>query len=142
MLRLMNKDDINEIINIENEALGHTLGFDMLNEIIDNPMMSAYVYEKDNKILGYISISFDGITLEILNFCVDVNNQNKGIGKEILTNLFEIYKNEGCKNVILDVRENNLRAIHVYESFGFKLIHKRIKYYDNKIDALIYEKKL
>lgn len=142
MLRLIKEEDINNIVKIENEALGHSLGYDMLKGIIDNPLMNAYVYEEDNKILGYISVSFDGITLEILNFCVDVNNQNKGIGKSILNNIIDKYKKEGCKNIILDVRENNLRAIHVYESFGFKLIFKREKYYNDLCNALIYEKKL
>ena len=70
MIRKIIKDDIDKIIEIENKTLNETLGYDMLNNIIDNNIMDAYVYVL-NDILGYISISFDGYTLEVLNFCVD-----------------------------------------------------------------------
>ena len=141
MIRELKESDIKSVVELENEALGESLGENMLTDMLTNPLMKSYVYE-DNKILGYISVSFDGYTLEILNFCVSSNNQNKGIGKKILNYaIIDSYKN-GCKNVILDVRSDNLRAIHLYESFGFKIIHTRKKYYKDLCDALIYEKKL
>ena len=41
----------------------------------------------------------------------------------------------------LDVAENNLPAIKLYEKMGFSLVHRRKGYYQNgKIDALIYIK--
>ena len=142
MIRLMKSSDIDKIIKIEEETLNETLGFDMLNEILTNKLMKAYVFLDNNNILGYISISFDGITLEILNFCVDKLNQHKGIGKKLLNYaIINSYK-EGCKNVILDVRKDNINAIKLYESFGFKLIHIRKDYYKDLCDALIYELKL
>ena len=141
MIRLMEFNDINDIIKIEEETLNETLGFNMLNDILTNDIMKAYVYV-DNKVLGYISVSFDGYTLEILNFCVDKNMQGKSIGKKLLNYaIINAYKN-GAKNVILDVRKDNLKAISLYESFGFKLIHTRKNYYKDTCDALVYELKL
>lgn len=141
MIRLMEFNDINDIIKIEEETLNETLGFNMLNDILTNDIMKAYVYI-ENKVLGYISVSFDGNTLEILNFCVDKNNQGKSIGKKLLNYaIINAYKEE-CKNVILDVRKDNNRAINLYESFGFKLIHTRKNYYKDSCDALVYELKL
>ncbi len=141
MIRKIIKDDIDKIIEIENKTLNETLGYDMLNNIIDNNIMDAYVYVL-NDILGYISISFDGYTLEVLNFCVDTKYQNEGIGTKLLNYaIINAYKNN-CKNVILDVKNNNFKAINLYESFGFKLIHRRLNYYKDNIDALVYELKL
>ena len=134
MIRLMEFNDINDIIKIEEETLNESLGFNMLNDILTNDIMKAYVYV-DNKILGYISVSFDGNTLEILNFCVDKNNQGKSIGKKLLNYAIINAFKEKCKNVILDVRKDNNRAINLYESFGFKLIHTRKNYYKDSCDA-------
>lgn len=141
MLRKIKESDIDSIIKLENETLGETLGESMLNDILTNPLMKAYVYD-DNKILGYISVSFDGNILEILNFCVSPNNQNNGIGKKLLNYaIMDSYK-DGCKSVILEVRADNIKAIHVYESFGFKKISIRKQYYKDLCDALVYEIKL
>jgi len=141
MLRQMKESDIDSIVNLENNTLGETLGHDMLHDILNNPIMKAYCYE-DNNVLGYISVSFDGNILEILNFCVDINYQNKKIGKKLLN--YAIINNYklGCKSVILEVRKDNLRAIHLYESFGFKNIYVRKNYYKDLVDALVYELKL
>ena len=141
MIRLMEFNDINDIIKIEEETLNETLGFNMLNDILTNDIMKAYVYI-ENKVLGYISVSFDGNTLEILNFCVDKNSQGKSIGKKLLNYAIINAFKEKCKNVILDVRKDNNRAINLYESFGFKLIHTRKNYYKDSCDALVYELKL
>jgi len=139
MLREIKKEDINSIVKIEEDTLNTTLGYEMLNDIISNPIMKAYVYD-DNGILGYISVSFDGITLEILNFCVDKAHQNKNIGKSLLNYAMDEASKNGCKRVFLEVREDNHRAIHIYEALGFKMIHTRKNYYSDSCNALVYEK--
>ncbi len=142
MLRKLENTDIDSVIELENSTIGETLGFNMLNDIITNPIMNAYVYLDKDIVKGYISVSFDGYTLEILNFCVDSNSQNKGIGKKLLNYaIINAYK-DGCKNVVLEVRRDNVKAIHLYESFGFKVISTRKQYYKDLCDALVYEKKL
>ncbi len=142
MLRELLEADIESVVNLENLTLGETLGSNMLKDIITNPIMKAYVYEELNKVLGYISISFDGYTIEILNFCVDESRQRSGIGKALLNYaIMNSYKN-GAKNVVLEVRRDNYKAIALYEAFGFKIISTRKKYYKDLCDALVYEKKL
>jgi ribosomal-protein-alanine N-acetyltransferase len=141
MLRRIKKEDIDSIIKIEEDTLNTTLGKEMLEDIISNPIMNAYVYD-DNGVLGYISTSFDGITLEILNYCVASNHQNKNIGKKLLEYAINEAVKAGGKTVFLEVRQDNKRAIHIYESFGFKLIHIRKNYYKDSCDALVYEKVL
>ena len=105
MLRKLENTDIESVVELENNTIGETLGFNMLNDIITNPIMDAYVYLDKDIVKGYISVSFDGYTLEIINFCVDSNSQNKGIGKKLLNYaIINAYK-DNCKNVILEVRK-------------------------------------
>ena len=142
MLRQMEYKDILSIIKIEEDTLNETLGFSMLNDILENPLLKAYVYESNNKVLGYISLSFDGAIIEILNFCVDKLNQKSGIGKKLLNYaIIDSYKLD-ARSVFLEVREDNYKAISLYESFGFKKIHVRKNYYKDLCNAIVYEKKL
>mgnify|MGYP003294473596 CR=1 FL=1 len=44
----------------------------------------------------------------------------------------ELAKLSKVKNVSLEVRESNERAINLYTSFGFKFSHKRERYYKDQ----------
>ncbi len=47
---------------------------------------------------------------------------NKGIGRKLLTCLIDISRQSGLKILSLEVRTDNKRAIHLYESLGFRRI--------------------
>ena len=47
---------------------------------------------------------------------------NKGIGRKLLTSLIALAKQSGLKVLSLEVRTDNKRAIHLYESLGFRRI--------------------
>lgn len=137
MLRPYRIDDIDRIVEIENNTLESSLGMDFyINDLI-NPLAKHYVYEIDDKIVGFISSYFDGEIIEILNFCVDNIFQSKGYGSKLLSAFFNQFE---ANSSILEVRSSNERAIHVYEKFGFKTIRTRKQYYSNGEDALFMQK--
>ena len=43
------------------------------------------------------------------------------------------------KSINLEVNEINFPAINLYKNFGFKIVGKRPKYYDNKYDAILMD---
>ncbi|SDO55497.1 Acetyltransferase (GNAT) family protein [Streptococcus equinus] len=47
---------------------------------------------------------------------------NQGIGRKLLTRLIALAKQSGLKVLSLEVRSDNSRAIHLYESLGFQKI--------------------
>lgn len=47
---------------------------------------------------------------------------NQGIGRKLLTRLIALAKQSGLKVLSLEVRTDNKRAIHLYESLGFRRI--------------------
>ncbi len=140
MIRKFNKDDILKIVELENETLNTSLGADMLNDSLDNEMAYFFVDEEDNDILAYISTMFDGETVEILNFCVKAKLQHQGLGTKMLSFINNYFYNLKAKNMILEVRFNNIKAINIYKKFGFKQIHVRKNYYSNGDDALVLNK--
>ena len=137
MLRPYRIDDIDRIVEIENNTLDHSLGIDFYTKDLNNPFAKHYVYEIDEKIVGFISSYFDGEIIEILNFCVDNIFQSQGYGSKMLSAFFNQFE---ANSSILEVRVSNERAIHVYEKFGFKTIRIRKEYYSNGEDALFMQK--
>ena len=139
MIRRINYDDVSKIVELENNTLGTTLGEKMLEMAVRSPMAYYYVYIENNKLLGYISTSFDGDVIEILNFCVDKNYQGKGIGKKLLAYVLSILYSKGAKSSILEVRESNIKAISLYKKMGYKEISIRKNYYSNGENAKVLE---
>lgn len=142
MIRAYKKEDIDEIVALELDTLGTTLGKEMLIDNLSNELSYFYVYEENNHILGYISISFDGYQGEILNFCVNKDYQHKGIGSKLLNELMNLLIEKGAKSFILEVRESNNNAIRLYEKFGFKEISIRKNYYSNLENAKVLLKEV
>lgn len=141
MIRRLEERDIKRVEELELDTLGTTLGSSMLKNSINSNIDFYFVYE-EKEVLGYISTVYSGEQVEILNICVDKNSQNKKIGTKLLSYIINYFYDLKTRSFILDVRRNNLRAIHLYEKFGFKQIHVRKNYYSNGDDALIYEKKM
>lgn len=140
MLRQYCKEDIKAIIDIENNSLHSSLGEEYYLQDLNNNLARHYVYEIENKIIGFISSVYDGFTLEILNFAIRKEYQNQGIGTKLLSEFLEIFVIEGVNGVVLDVRKSNERAQHLYEKLGFKTINVRKNYYTNGEDALVLQK--
>jgi ribosomal-protein-alanine N-acetyltransferase len=97
-----------------------------------------FVVREGKNIVGYIG--FEEIAGEghIINMAVSPECRRRGIGKELM----EYVLNQGSKDQIkvfyLEVRASNLPAQKLYEGFGFKVVGRRKKYYqDNQEDALL-----
>ncbi len=65
-------------------------------------------------------------------------------GQKIASNLIKSLEVElldrGVKTVLLEVRRSNTPAINLYTCLGYKKIAERKNYYENREDALIFNK--
>ena len=75
-----------------------------------------------------------------MNIVVRKSYRNQGIGQELLEELLHLAKETDLKICNLEVNENNLSAIHLYEKNGFVVIGRRPKYYHNIDDAILMQK--
>jgi ribosomal-protein-alanine N-acetyltransferase len=110
-----------------------------IEEDIKNDYVHIYVYEEDNNVLGFIHIENHFEITDVINIAVDKNYQGKGIGKKLLQYVID---NTEAEKIMLEVKVNNIAAIKLYESMGFKQIHVRPNYYEGNIDALIMERSI
>lgn len=82
--------------------------------------------------VGFMMVSIlSGAEAEILTFCVHPDYQRGGIGRQLMTELITSLSLFDCTECYLDVAEDNVPAIKLYEQFGFKIAGKRQNYYKN-----------
>ena len=84
----------------------------------ENRLMCAF-YDKGN-IVGYYSLLLqDNNECELNNLCVIPACRHKGIGEELLKNVFKVAKELKCNKINIGIVEENRVLRKWYESFGF-----------------------
>ena len=136
MIRTANYRDL-ESINIIGRELHDNFDYLFKMENVLNTSYSrVYLYEEEGKVLGFIHVDSHFEIMDLINIIVLKEYQNKGIGNKLLE---FVVNNEEYEKIMLEVRESNSTAIHLYEKFGFKEIYRRKKYYGEE-DAVIMER--
>ena len=101
---------------------------------------SYYIVAKiENEIVGFVGMKIVLNEADIMNIVTKKDKRNLGIGTKLLQELLKTAKEKNISKLTLEVNENNLPAIHVYEKLGFKKIAERAKYYNNTYDAYIMQ---
>lgn len=131
-------EDIKFLERVENECFPDPWNFDMLeSEILsNNATYSILLFDKTP--IGYYSYIHIFDEAHILNIAILPEYQGKGYGNVMMEYLLSESLKEGLENVTLEVRKSNVKAIGLYEKYGFKCVGIRPRYYMNGEDALIY----
>lgn len=134
-----------DIISIESNF---TKSFDkfwsvnILKEDFKNENSKYIIAKISDEVVGFAGIKIALDEADIMNIAVRVDFRNLGIGSMLLQKLIELATNNCCSTITLEVNENNLFAIRLYEKYRFKRIAFRKKYYNNTDNAIIMQKKL
>lgn len=143
---------IDDILNIQAETgLSVWSKNDYLNEIERNDSIFKIAQTADEKVIGFAlirllignsndsNISFD--SSEILNIAVLNSFQKKGAGQMIFDETLLALKEKNIKEIWLEVRASNVKAIGFYQKNGFEMQFERKKYYQNPTEnALIFRR--
>ena len=108
----------------------------MVNEFENNPFIKVLLLIENNEIIGYLYYSDIYDRAEINQIEIDSIHRNCGKGQMLLEHMI----NTVDKSITLEVREDNIPAIKLYEKNGFIKKAKRKGYY-NGIDGFLMERK-
>ena len=76
--------------------------------------------------------------MHILNLAVHAGHRRRGIARQLLAEGLAQARTFGAELAWLEVRPSNLAALALYESFGFREVGRRRRYYeDSQEDALL-----
>ena len=138
MIRIANLEDLTAIDSIGTLIKYNFSKQNHTRERINLDYVKIFVYEDQSIIKGFIETECHYETTDLINIAVLKEYQNQGIASSLLNYVIE---NINQQNIILEVNENNIKAIKFYQRNNFKEINRRNKYYDNLYDAIIMERK-
>jgi ribosomal protein S18 acetylase RimI-like enzyme len=78
----------------------------------------------------------------LYSIAVDGERRSEGLGRRLLADAEAVAIRRKQRVLRLEVREDNLPAIRLYERRGYRLIGRFNRYYADRADALRYEKQL
>lgn len=138
----MTFDDIISIESNFSESFDKFWSVDILKADFKNENSKYVVAKIDNEVIGFAGVKIILDNADIMNIAVKTDMRNHGIGSMLLQKLIEVSISSHCSTMTLEVNENNLFAIHLYEKYLFNRIAFRKKYYNNTDNAVIMQKNL
>ena len=141
-IRLATLKDLTDILEIEKECFKEPWTEPIFRMILrshplDDDRQTShnfYVCELLHKIVGYT-------IWENEYFAIASDQRRKGFGRMLIEFAFKKIREGRINDCYLEVRENNLPAIRLYESVGMSY-RKRLKNYYFNEDGLVYFRKL
>lgn len=119
-----------------NELDGSFISKDyILRELENNPFAKILILKENQEVIGYIYYSDIYERAEINQFEINSFHRNCGKGNFLLKKMLSVVE----KNITLEVREDNLPAIALYEKNGFIKKAVRKGYYQG-IDGILMER--
>ena len=142
-LSKMSIEDLKSIKNVLASEFDNFWSYDVLEEELECDNSYVIVAKVDeNTIVGFAGLKVILDEADIMNIVVKKDFRHNGIGSILLENLINYSKDLNLKTITLEVNENNLSAIRLYDKFSFDKLGIRKNYYDGKSDAIIMSKKL
>ncbi len=127
-IREMKVDDLKRIVELEKDLfLSPWNEEDFIHELKENPMAGYYILEKENQIIGYIGLWFLGDQCQFTTIATDRHFQGQGCASQLMEYALEKSEELHYQNVNLEVRVSNVKAIALYQKFGFKNVAVRKK---------------
>lgn len=140
MLEVINvKDDLESIKKIECLFSDVFANRSIIDDINNNPFTYYFMLYKDNEKIGFINFDVIYDRCELININIIDKEKGNGYGKYLMNYMIDYINKNNILNITLEVREDNLVAIKMYEKFGFKKQAIRKNYYQGT-DGILMEK--
>lgn len=91
----------------------------------------------DPQVVGFIGLIFMPPESDILDITVLPEKRNRGIGRQLMTELFRYALKKGVTTTYLEVRVSNAPARHLYSRLGFRETGLRKNYYTDPTEDAI-----
>ncbi len=142
MIRLMQEADLEQVAELEKCCFSESWSYRILEAGLHSPYDVYYVFEQDERILGYCNLRLLAGEGEIQRIAVLPQCRRLGLGRKMMDVMVGYARNNRALAISLEVREGNTAARRLYELYGFQAEAVRKAYYHNPTeDAVIMWKR-
>lgn len=138
MIRRMEQRDLEQVAELEKRCFSESWSYGLLEAGLHSVYDVYYVWEQEDRILGYCNLRLLAGEGEIQRIAVLPEYRGLGLGRKMMDAMTACARAERAAAISLEVRESNRAARNLYESCGFAAEAVRKGYYHNPTeDALI-----
>ncbi|MDR1125585.1 MAG: ribosomal protein S18-alanine N-acetyltransferase [Deltaproteobacteria bacterium] len=141
LFRALGEDDLDSVLALEETSFSMPWSREQYSLMLRAGACNLFGALAGSEVVAYACVSLvkAAAELEVYNIAVRADKRRQGLGQALLSTVLAAADALGVKRAVLEVRESNLAAIHLYENLGFKLGGKRRSYYTAPDeDALVY----
>ena len=120
--------DLDEVVALEQSVYPHPWSRGNFADSLDVGY-HAWVLRDRGELAGYFLLMAAVDEAHLLNVSVAENRQRQGLGHYLLDKIAACARGLGAESILLEVRPSNLRALQVYQRYGFVEIGRRKAYY-------------
>ncbi len=121
--------DVDEVYALETSVYPHPWSRGNFVDSLSSGYNSWTVRDAGGTLVGYFLLMGAVHEAHLLNVAVASPNQRKGLGLYLLDKIIACARGLSMESILLEVRPSNLRALKVYEKYGFTEIGRRKAYY-------------
>lgn len=128
-VHLLTKDYVEEVHAMEQISYPDAWSKELFYSEINSRLGKFFIFLLNGKLIGYAGYWLNNDEAHITKFTVAPEHRRKGLGTLFMNYLFRKAKQDNAKEIVLEVRENNLPARLLYKKMGFETIGIRYRYY-------------
>ncbi len=147
-IRLCEREDVAEVININQETLPEHYSDYFYYEILAEFPETFLVAELDGRLVGYLMCRIEygfshlkrlGLARKghVVSIAVRDVHRGKGVGSMLMRTGQEAMVKKAATEAYLEVRVSNIQAIALYERLGYKVSGRLEAYYKDGEAALL-----
>ena len=104
------------------------------------PRRIALAAEDAGGVAGFAVAGMVDTEAELETIVVEAGRQRQGVGTLLLMALAEELRAAGVKDLFLEVRASNQRALEFYRRMGFAEIGRRVRYYADPVEDAVLQR--
>ncbi|KYK27576.1 hypothetical protein AYK20_02285 [Thermoplasmatales archaeon SG8-52-1] len=142
-IRIFKPTDMFSVIKLASDTLTERYNPSLFNYFYETFPRGFIVAEMAHKIIGFlIGVKINPEKAKILMLSVSESYRKQNIGSKLLIRFIKEMKIEKVRNLELEVRTDNKKAIEFYNKHGFNIKQKINDFYQNRESAYTMEKEI
>lgn len=145
-IKPLHKKNLKEILllNLRCFKRGENYTKHTFDYLLSSPNILGYrIVTPKDKIVGFIFVSANNESIaHITTIAIAPEHRKRGLGRKLLAHVENVLQKKDFEAVVLEVRVSNFAAQNLYSKYGYVIIQKLLKYYQNGEDAYLMSKTL